>query len=168
MPSINLLFSSAADAFGERLIAIILTETGSDGASGAYQVKASGGLVIIENPETAAYPALPASLAPTTVDFVANLERIGPLLYEILTSLDQPTHASLLADEPASQETQRQWHGQGQAIAQSEPALQQLLNHVRERSNIDFSQYKMPTIVRRLQRRVFATGTTDLAGYLSY
>jgi two-component system CheB/CheR fusion protein len=53
MPSINLLLSSAARAFGERLIAVILTGTGSDGASGAYQVKAAGGLVIIENPETA-------------------------------------------------------------------------------------------------------------------
>src|SRR5262249_57973721 len=67
-PSINLLFSSAARAFGERLIAVILTGTGSDGADGAREVKAYGGTVIVENPETAAYPSMPASLAPTTVD----------------------------------------------------------------------------------------------------
>jgi two-component system CheB/CheR fusion protein len=79
-PSINRLLGSAARAFGEQLIAVILTGTGSDGASGAHEVKAAGGMVIIENPETAAYPALPASLAPTTVDLVADLDRIGPLL----------------------------------------------------------------------------------------
>jgi two-component system, chemotaxis family, CheB/CheR fusion protein len=91
-PSINLLFSSAAQAYGEQLIAVILTGTGSDGASGAYQVKATGGVVIIENPQTAAYPGLPASLAPTTVDFVVDLQRIGPLLSELLTGSGLPLH----------------------------------------------------------------------------
>src|SRR5262249_37808875 len=67
-PSINLRLSSAASRYGERLIAVILTGTGSDGAAGACEVKAAGGTVISENPETAAYPGMPASLAPTTVD----------------------------------------------------------------------------------------------------
>ncbi len=55
MPSIDRLLSSAASVYGERLIAVILTGTGSDGASGAHAVKAGGGMVIIENPATAAY-----------------------------------------------------------------------------------------------------------------
>jgi two-component system CheB/CheR fusion protein len=79
-PSVNLLFSSAARAYGEALIAVILTGTGSDGAMGAREVKALGGTVIIENPETAAYPGMPASLAPTTVDLIADLPQMGPLL----------------------------------------------------------------------------------------
>jgi two-component system CheB/CheR fusion protein len=95
VPSINLLFGSAARAFGERLIAVVLTGTGSDGASGAYQVKLEGGLVIIENPDTAAFGALPASLATTTVDYVADLERIGSLLSELLTKAETSAELSL-------------------------------------------------------------------------
>src|ERR1051326_9450238 len=55
-PSIDLLFSSAAAAYGEQLIAVILSGTGSDGAAGARVVKAAGGTVLIQDPTTASYP----------------------------------------------------------------------------------------------------------------
>src|SRR5919204_1355517 len=42
-PSVDLLLSSAARVYGERLIAVILTGSGSDGAAGAYNVKNAGG-----------------------------------------------------------------------------------------------------------------------------
>src|SRR5919108_410836 len=75
----------APRACGERLIAVILTGSGSDGAAGAREVKAAGGTVVIQNPETASYPSMPKSLAPSTVDVIAHLESIGPLLYDLLT-----------------------------------------------------------------------------------
>ena len=53
-PSVDLLLSSAAEAYGDRLIAVVLTGSGSDGAAGAVDVKAAGGIVIIQNPDTAA------------------------------------------------------------------------------------------------------------------
>ena len=62
-PSIDLLLSSAAEQFGEQLIAVILTGTGSDGAAGARAVHTSGGMVVIQDPQSASYPALPLSLA---------------------------------------------------------------------------------------------------------
>ena len=49
-PSVDRLLGSAAALFGERLIAVILTGTGSDGSAGAREVKQAGGVVIIENP----------------------------------------------------------------------------------------------------------------------
>ncbi|HEY0607501.1 MAG TPA: chemotaxis protein CheB, partial [Herpetosiphonaceae bacterium] len=76
-PSVDLLLSSAAQIFGEQLIAVILTGTGSDGALGAQAVKHAGGTVVIQNPATAAYPGMPMSLAPQTVDIVADLPEIG-------------------------------------------------------------------------------------------
>ncbi|TME95845.1 MAG: chemotaxis protein CheB [Chloroflexi bacterium] len=83
-PSIDRLLESAADAFGEQLIAVILTGLGSDGAEGARRVKELGGTVVIQNPQTASHPEMPMSLAPTTVDIVAELEAIGPLLNDLL------------------------------------------------------------------------------------
>lgn len=154
MPSINLLLSSAASAYSERLIAVILTGTGSDGAVGAREVKAHGGTVLIENPETAAFPGMPASLAPNTVDLVADLPQIGPLLLRLLA--DTPVPAAD-GETNAAVETDAQ-----------ERSLESVLSQVREQSGIDFSSYKRPTILRRMQRRMVATGVGDLTGYAQY
>ena len=143
-PSIDLLLTTAAAVFADRLIAVILTGSGSDGASGAHAVKAAGGTVVIENPATAAFPSMPASLAPTTVDIVADLDRVGPLLSDLLQGV-------------APAET-----------SDANPSLQSLLDDVREHSGIDFSHYKRPTIDRRLQRRFYATGQTTVRDYLHY
>ncbi|HEX6819211.1 MAG TPA: chemotaxis protein CheB, partial [Ktedonobacterales bacterium] len=143
-PSVDRLLTSAAHAYGEQLIAVILTGTGSDGAAGARAVKAAGGAVIIENPATAAYPGMPESLAPTTVDFVSDLEHIAPLLQDLLSGVQTPMPP------------------------EAEDLLPTLLAQVREQTGMDFSHYKRPTILRRLQRRMVSTGTRQLADYAAY
>jgi chemotaxis response regulator CheB len=75
-PSVDILLSSAAQSYGEHLIAVILTGSGSDGANGAVDVKNAGGVVIIQNPQSAAYPSMPLSLPPTAVDHVVEMEQI--------------------------------------------------------------------------------------------
>jgi two-component system CheB/CheR fusion protein len=143
-PSVDLLLSSAAHAYGEGLIAIILTGSGSDGAAGAREVNAAGGTVIIQNPATASYPAMPQSLAPTTVDIVADIENIGPILTDLLTNPPEPTRPT------------------------EERALRAFLDQLRVRSGIDFNSYKTPTIMRRLQRRMVATGCARLTDYIRF
>jgi len=66
-PSVDLLLSTAAESYGDRLFAVILTGSGSDGAAGAVDVKSAGGTVIIQNPATAAHPSMPQALPPTVV-----------------------------------------------------------------------------------------------------
>ena len=143
-PSIDLLLRSAAASYGERLIAVILTGSGSDGAAGAREVSAAGGTVIIQNPETASYPAMPQSLAPTTVDIVADIEQIGPILTDLLTGVEMPVRPT------------------------EERALRSFLEQLRTRSGIDFNGYKTPTIMRRLQRRMIATGSARLTDYIRF
>ena len=159
-PSVDRLLTSAARVYGEQLIAVILTGTGSDGAAGARAVKAAGGLVLIENPATAAYPGMPESLAPTTVDLVADLARIGPLLADLLTT---PSPLALSSSGVGAARTEAKIEAE-----QEESALQTILAQVRERSGIDFSRYKRPTILRRLQRRLVATGHRQLTDYLRF
>lgn len=143
-PSIDRLLTSAADVYGERLIAVILSGSGSDGAAGARAVKKVGGTVIIQDPDTATYPGMPLSLAPNTVDIVANLERMGSILRDLIAGVPVPTRP----DE--------------------KKALQAFLEEVRERYGLDFNSYKTPTILRRLQRRIIATDTDNLDGYMKY
>ncbi len=140
-PSVDLLLTSTAHIFGEQLIAVILTGTGSDGTQGAVAVKAAGGTVVIQNPVTAAYPGMPQSLAPHTVDLVVDLERIGPIVHDLLMGV-------ALASE-----------------GHAEPEFQALLEHVRLRSSIDFRGYNPATLQCRLQRRLVATNAADLAEY---
>jgi two-component system CheB/CheR fusion protein len=143
-PSIDLLFSSAAQVFGEGLIAVILTGTGHDGAAGARDVKALGGTVVVQNPETASYPGMPLALSPTSIDIVAELDAIGPLLHDLATGVHEPTRPD------------------------DERLLRGFLDQLRDRSGIDFGSYKRATILRRLQRRMVATGQTKLRDYVRH
>ncbi len=143
-PSINLLFSSAAKAYGDGLIAVILTGTGSDGATGALEVKRNGGIVVIQDPATAQYASMPRALAPTVVDFIVHINEIGTLLNDLLTG------------------------SMNLALPSEVKSLQSFLQQVHERSGMDFTSYKLPTIQRRLQRRLVATGTATLAAYRRY
>jgi two-component system chemotaxis response regulator CheB len=80
-PSIDVLFHSAADAYGDRVVGIILTGANDDGAAGLAHIKDVGGVAIVQDPAAAARRAMPdAALAATVADAVLPLEEIGPFL----------------------------------------------------------------------------------------
>lgn len=83
-PSIDVLFETAADAYGSKLIGIILTGGNSDGSQGLKKIKEKGGLTIVQDPETAEVDFMPrAAIATTKVDHVLPLKEIGPFLMSI-------------------------------------------------------------------------------------
>ena len=83
-PSVDVLFESAADAYREALVGVILTGANADGARGAARIKENGGLVVVQDPKTAEAPDMPqAAIASTTVDRILPLDRIGPFLVEL-------------------------------------------------------------------------------------
>lgn len=143
-PSVDRLLATAARTFHDSLIAVVLTGTGSDGASGAQAVKAYGGTVIVQNPETARFPGMPQSVPVGAVDVVVDLPAIGPLLVDLLSGAYVP---SGLADSDS---------------------LRPFLERIRERTGLDFTAYKRPTISRRLQRRMAAVGVDELESYRRY
>lgn len=61
-PSIDVLFESAADAYGTGTIAVVLTAANQDGAAGAVRVQQQGGRVVVQNPAEAASPVLPQAV----------------------------------------------------------------------------------------------------------
>jgi two-component system CheB/CheR fusion protein len=87
---------------------------------------------------------MPLALAPTTIDIVAELEAIGPLLHDLATGVHEPVRPD------------------------DERLLRTFLDELRERSGIDFASYKRATILRRLQRRMVATGKTKLRDYVRF
>lgn len=80
-PSIDVLFETAADVYGERLGAIVLTGANEDGAAGLAAVQRAGGVTIVQDPKTALMPTMPAmALQRVRADHVLPLARIAELL----------------------------------------------------------------------------------------
>ena len=77
VPSGDLLFKTAADAFGPRFCALILTGMGSDGREGAQLARRVGATVLAEDPRTAVMPGMPSSAIDAgVVDHVLTLEEL--------------------------------------------------------------------------------------------
>jgi two-component system chemotaxis response regulator CheB len=84
--SANPLFSSAAEVFGPRLLAVVLTGLARDGTDGVQVVKKHGGTVIAQSEETCEEFSMPRSAIGTgCVDLVLPLEEIGPMLVRLVT-----------------------------------------------------------------------------------
>ncbi|MHC1765206.1 MAG: chemotaxis protein CheB [Verrucomicrobiia bacterium] len=83
-PSVDTLFRTAARAYRDKVIAIVLSGALDDGSAGAFAIKARGGLVIIEDPATAQVDSMPASvLAHVKTDYSLPAAQIGPLLAQL-------------------------------------------------------------------------------------
>jgi two-component system chemotaxis response regulator CheB len=83
-PSIDVLFETAADAYGRHLIGIILTGANEDGTQGMIKIKEEGGLTIAQNPKSAEVAYMPKSvIEKIEVDYILNLEMIAQLLNKI-------------------------------------------------------------------------------------
>jgi two-component system chemotaxis response regulator CheB len=81
-PSIDVLFESAAHAYGSAAIGIILTGANEDGARGLAEIKRRGGVAVIQDPADAVRKAMPeAAIAATAADAVLPLEEIGKFVY---------------------------------------------------------------------------------------
>jgi two-component system chemotaxis response regulator CheB len=81
-PSIDVLFETAADAYRERVIGVILTGANEDGAAGLRRIKERGGVAVVQDPAQALRRTMPdAAIAATVADAVLPLEEIGKFLY---------------------------------------------------------------------------------------
>jgi two-component system chemotaxis response regulator CheB len=81
-PSIDVLFETAAHAYGAGVIGIILTGANDDGAHGLAKIKQAGGVALIQDPLGAARRTMPdAAIAATVADAVLPLEEIGKYIY---------------------------------------------------------------------------------------
>ena len=81
-PSIDVLFETAARAYGAGVIGIILTGANDDGAHGLARIKKVGGVALIQDPLGAARRTMPdAAIAATVADAILPLDAIGKFVY---------------------------------------------------------------------------------------
>ncbi|MBL8428489.1 MAG: PAS domain-containing protein [Dechloromonas sp.] len=146
-PSVNTFLHSLAESRGEDAIAVILSGTGSDGASGARAIKAGGGLVFAQDPLSAKYSGMPQAAIDTgCADWVLSPPEIANEI-----SLIVKNRGSVLHSEPPSA---------------SPTTLKALLYKVQRHTQVDFSGYKEATVWRRILRRMAANRVHDMDEYL--
>jgi two-component system, chemotaxis family, protein-glutamate methylesterase/glutaminase len=85
-PSVDVLFRSAALAYGPRVVAVVLSGTLDDGASGLVAVKRHGGVAIVQEPADAHYPGMPLrALENVDADHCVPASEMGQLLARLVT-----------------------------------------------------------------------------------
>jgi len=83
-PAIDVLFESAADAYGPRLAGVLLSGANADGADGLAAIKRAGGLALVQAPDDAVSRTMPeAGIARAQPDQVLPLAQLAALLARI-------------------------------------------------------------------------------------
>lgn len=102
-PAINPLFRSAAQAHGERVIGVILSDRLDDGVAGLWEIKRRGGVAVVQDPAEAEHPSMPSSaLENVEVDHIADMAAMPALLSRLIMEggqMEQKTNEALQAPE---------------------------------------------------------------------
>ena len=142
-------FRSLAEQQRERAIALVMSGMGSNGTAGAQQVKAVGGVCIAQDPESAKFPSMPQSLIESgAADFVLRPDEIPEVLKRYAG------HPYLAEDVDPKDVARRE-----------QRALTEIMAVLRTHTRHDFSGYKKPTLVRRIQRRMSLGHHQEMAAY---
>ncbi|MFM0203324.1 chemotaxis protein CheB [Paraburkholderia fungorum] len=161
--AIDLFFRSLADAHRERAIAIVLSGTGADGATGIGRIKEQGGVTIAQEPADAEYPEMPQNaMATGMIDLTLPAAQMPGKLRELADN------ARAIRLPPANDEPETLPVAQPDPVSSAERALLGVLATLRARTGHDFRHYKRATILRRIERRLQVNGIPDLQAYQDY
>ena len=145
---IDIFFNSLAGSLGERAIGVILSGTGSDGTRGVRTINEGGGVVLVQDPESAEFDGMPRSVIATGVaDYVLPPRELARAIYDYATNAPG---------------------GVIQTAAESLPEtiLGKITALVARDQRIDFSHYKPSTLSRRIERRRVISGCSSVEDYI--
>ena len=148
---IDIFLRSLAEDQGERTIAIILSGTGSDGTRGVRAIKEFGGMVMVQDEDSAKFDGMPRAAVSTGVaDFIMPPEKMPEqlLAYMAHPYVSGNKHSDILLKDP--------------------DALTRLFAELREKTKADFTYYKPSTITRRIERRMSVNQISDFEEYVKY
>jgi len=148
---IDVFLRSLAEDQAEKAVAIILSGTGSDGMRGVRTVKECGGIVMVQDEESAKFDGMPRSAISTGLaDF-------------ILPPAKMPGQLLAFAKHPYVTNTER-----SETLLSNEDGLTRIFALLREKCKVDFTYYKPSTVTRRIERRMTINQTETITQYLDF
>lgn len=150
---VDIFFRSLADQHGPRAISVILSGTGANGSMGLKRIKERGGATYVQNPREAEFNEMPRNAIAT--DLVDDVLNVGEMPSRIIAYRDS------IGTVQISEETEKPPEPQQQA-------LREIFTQLRVRTGHDFSNYKRPTLLRRIERRINVHNLPDLASYIAF
>jgi two-component system CheB/CheR fusion protein len=151
--TIDLFLRTLAEAYGKDAVCIILSGSGADGTLGLKRVKENGGTAVVQDPSDAEYQDMPRSAIDTGL---ADL---------ILPVAQMPE--KLVAFRQRAEKLQLPVEEEKPAPPFTSDALREVLTLLRVRTGHDFTNYKRPTLLRRVARRLQVCGVEDIPSYLT-
>jgi two-component system, chemotaxis family, CheB/CheR fusion protein len=152
--SIDLFLRTLAETYGKNAIGVLLSGTGADGTLGLGRVKEEGGIVIVQDPAEAEYPDMPRNAIDTgLVDLVLPVAEMPGRLLALRDGARRIQIPEGAEEPPQELDTE---------------ALRELLTLLRLRTGNDFNNYKRPTLLRRIGRRMQVHGLGSMRGYLDF
>jgi len=149
---IDYFFRALSEDQKEKAIAIVLSGTASDGTLGIKAVKGEGGMVMVQDPDTAKYEGMPKSAIETgLVDFILPVEKMPEHLIRYVKHPVIKRPGKIVFSETSGQHQ-----------------LQKIFALIRSATGHDFSHYKHSTIERRLERRLAVHQINSLPDYILF
>lgn len=161
--AIDVFFRTLADAHTARAMGIVLSGTGSDGATGITRVKEQGGLTMAQTPDDAEYDGMPLSaIATGQIDMVLPATEMPQKLIDLWANARAIKLPCAMEDLPAQAAIT------GKDARQAEQAMREILICLRTRTGHDFRPYKRATVLRRIERRMQVNQVSTLPDYRDY
>lgn len=146
---IDLFLRSLAADSKDRTAAILLSGSGSDGSAGIREIKSAGGLVMVQDPDSAKFNSMPRNAIETgIVDKVARPENLPGMLIEFQKNINKE-------DKPFDEND-------------SPDSLKKLFQLLKAETDHDFSGYKKNTVFRRIRRRMTLHKIKRLKDYVNF
>ncbi|HYJ47790.1 MAG TPA: CheR family methyltransferase, partial [Pyrinomonadaceae bacterium] len=150
---IDIFFRTLAQSHGPRAVSVVLSGTGANGSMGMKHIKEMGGLCIVQDPLEAEYDDMPRhSLATGLVDYVLRAKEIPSRILAYREQLNR-IRIPKPPQEPSEDEL---------------GALRDVLTQLKVRTGHDFWNYKRPTVLRRIARRITVNELPDLIAYSQF
>jgi two-component system CheB/CheR fusion protein len=148
---IDIFLMSLSEDQGDMAVGVILSGTGSDGMRGVRSIKENGGMVMVQNEESAKFDGMPrAALSTGLADFTLPPE-------------DMPKQLLNYARHPYVSRMDR-----AEQPIKDEDDTTKIFSILRERCKVDFTFYKPSTINRRIERRMTVNNIDEIGNYVNY
>jgi two-component system CheB/CheR fusion protein len=147
---VDAFFRTLADTHGSRSVGVILSGTGPNGSVGLKRIKEYGGMVLAQDPAEAEYADMPRNaIATGLVDLILPASEMPATIRNYVERVRRKADAAPV----------------GANGAENSEGIGELLTLLRIRTGHDFSNYKMPTLHRRIERRMDLRGIPTIAAY---